>query len=88
MEKQATPEMRGRLGSEPKRIEGTFRHDEKDFPFQLTWAGPPQISKERRTFEAAEGELVTALSVGAVELRERFNADVGKTRLMLLLSPT
>jgi hypothetical protein len=56
--------------------------------FQRT--GPAQFSEGFLELEAAadDSSLVAILSDDGGELRERFNADRTKTRLLMLLSPT
>lgn len=52
--------------------------------------GDVQLSRELLALEAAAGDSnrIATLSPSAVELRERFNAERGRARLILLLSPT
>lgn len=59
-------------------------------PLRLTRIGPPRISDFLRDVSrgASNGRDITVLSDGAGPLREHFNANSDKVRLLLLLSPT
>jgi hypothetical protein len=82
------PMLAGRLDPATQRIAGEFVHDHARFPFQIDRTGNAQISSARRAFESAAVQPVIAISPDARELHESFNRDVGKTRLLLFLSPT
>lgn len=68
----------GVTGDEEETITFTRAHEE------------PQFSADFLALEAAADDpsLVTILSTGAPELRDRFNAEKKNTRLIALLSPT
>jgi len=85
---EGAPEMRGKLDAATQRIDGEFIFDQERFPFLLKRIGAAQISAARKEFEAAPQSQVTVVSVDAHELRDAFNRDAGKTRLLLFLSPT
>lgn len=68
---------------------GTTRGDEETIVFTRT-NDAPQFSSDFLELEAAADDpsLVERLSPEATALRERFNADSGRARLIALLSPT
>ncbi|MGQ0722045.1 MAG: heavy-metal-associated domain-containing protein, partial [Candidatus Eiseniibacteriota bacterium] len=81
----------GRLGEDGSRIGGTATIGDEQVPLELRRVtAEPQFSKDFLALETAAGEpsLVTELSSDARPLRDRFNADRDKTRLLMLLSPT
>jgi hypothetical protein len=82
------PEMRGKLSPDRKRITGDFRQDGDAFAFELTRTGDPRLSRAPFELETASLDSMTIVSPDSRELRDRFNEDAGKTRLLLLLSPT
>jgi hypothetical protein len=82
------PMLAGRLDPATQRIAGEFVHDGERYPFQIERTGIAQISSARKAFESAPAQQVMAISPDAHELRETFNRDAGKTRLLLFLSPT
>jgi len=86
---EAGPEFRGRKDNGAQGIDGEFFVEQERFPARFNRLGVAQISAARRTFEAAPNKPVTVVSADAAhELRDSFNGDAGKTRLLLFLSPT
>ena len=85
---EGSPEMRGRLDARAQRIRGDFAFDDARFPMELQRTGIAQISSARKALEVAPKKPVTIVSADAHELRDSFNRDAGKTRLLLFLSPT
>lgn len=74
----------GRLAEDGRTIEGEFVEGGKNrMPFLLERKGP--AGSERVQPPAAS---LHALSASGEELKTAFNRDAGKTRLVLLLSPT
>lgn len=78
----------GKLGP-PGVLSGTLSHDT---PIPLTFhrTGEAKFSEMFLKVEQAADDptLVEVLTPDAAALRARFNADQGKTRLLMLLSPT
>lgn len=70
---------KGKLSEDGSRIVGEYTRGETSFPFEL----------ERRTSHRtpSESELID-LSPDAKELKQLFNEEKDKVRLILLLSPT
>ena len=67
---------------------GRTREETEDVTFSRN--GPAEFSDGFLELEAAgdDSSLVEILSGDGAELRARFNSDSGKTRLVMLLSPT
>lgn len=75
---------RGTLAPGGRRVEGAIDRDGREpVPFVMEKLGPPGTPRPDRP----EME-VHDLAPGAGELRARFHRDAGKTRLVMLLSPT
>ena len=81
----------GTLSSDGKSLLGTGRFEEEEIAVELRRVAPdPRFSEGFLELEAAADDpsLVETLSPDGTELRARFNADISKTRLLLLLSPS
>jgi hypothetical protein len=85
---EAGPEIRGRKDAGAQRIDGEFSLEQERFPIRFNRLGVAQLSAARKAFEAAPKKQVTVVSADGHELRDSFNRDAGKTRLLLFLSPT
>jgi copper chaperone CopZ len=72
------------------RVQGTGQIEERELPLELQRVGGAQFSDTFLKLENAadDSALVQRLSPSGGELRDRFNADADKTRLLMLLSPT
>ena len=71
----------GTLSDDGKEISGQYFERGKTFPFWLRRTDPAAVKPAR-----AQPALHTLSATGG-ELKERFNADAGKVRLVMLLSP-
>ena len=82
--RRVTYGFRGTLSPDGGRVEGEVeREDGPPVPFVLEQLGPPGMPRpERPEMEVHD------LAPDAGELRARFEADRGRTRLLMLLSPT
>jgi hypothetical protein len=83
-------DLEGRL-EDGSRLSGTAKFGEEQVPLVFRRvAAEPQFSGDFLALEAVADDLqrVTKLSAEGTQLRDRFNADQGKTRLVMLLSPT
>ncbi len=71
-------------------LTGTIRFAEQQLPLTLRRTGDARFSENFLALERAadDSSVVERLSSNGEELRRRFNADSGKTRLLMLLSPT
>jgi hypothetical protein len=81
----------GTVSGDGGTLSGTGRVQETSEPLTFTRAADvPSLSDGFLEIEqaVADSSLVTVLSPDGAELRERFNRDVDRTRLLLLLSPT
>ena len=69
---------------------GTVSFEDTSLPLAFRRAGKAQFSETFLALERAadDSSLVEQLSSSGEELRRQFNADAGKTRLVMLLSPT
>ncbi len=84
-------EWRGYLSADGASYTGTLQQGSRpEVPFNLRRTGSAEISEELRamTNPALEDSGVRLLSADGRELREQFNRDLGKVRLVLLLSPS
>jgi hypothetical protein len=83
-------EFDGRLSKDGKRISGIAYFEGDSLAAELLRTGEAQFSDGFLAFEAAaeDSARVTRLSADGGELRNQFNADRGRTRLLMLLSPS
>jgi hypothetical protein len=85
----------GRLSDDAQRLSGAVQFAAEDghqerVPAELRRTGEAQFSAAFWELEraAADSSRVTRLAADGAELRRQFNADRGKTRLLMLLSPS
>ena len=81
----------GMISEDGRSMSGTGRREDEELPILFRRvAEAPRFSEQFLELEAAADDSlrVATLSSDGAELRERFNADTGKTRLLMLLSPT
>jgi hypothetical protein len=78
----------GRL--EGNTLAGDILFEGKAFPTRFVRKGAPEFSAEFLALESAsdQGTRLHLLSADARELRDQFNADRNRARLVLLLSPS
>jgi hypothetical protein len=83
-------EFEGSLQSDRETLIGTTQFGEVAIPTELRRTGEAQFSSMFLELEAASDDstLVQRLPGNASALREQFNADAKRVRLLLLLSPT
>ena len=69
---------------------GAIQFEDMSIPTILRRTGEAEFSPMFLELEAVaeDSTVVQSLSGSAAELRQRFNADLGKVRLLMLLSPT
>jgi copper chaperone CopZ len=79
----------GELSAGGDSLAGRFKQADTDLAFVLVRSGEAVLSKELLAMETPAGEAaVTVLSDDWTELKQEFNGAAGRTRLLLLLSPT
>ncbi|MGH2570890.1 MAG: mercuric transporter MerT family protein [bacterium] len=79
----------GELSADGDSIVGRFSQGDADLPFVLVRSGEVALSKELLAMEAGGDDgHVTALADDWRELTQAFNDGAGRTRLLMLLSPT
>lgn len=80
----------GDLSEDGMALEGIGRVGDEEESLVFQRVGEAAFSEDFLELEAAADDpsLVARVSDDGAELRERFNADVTKTRLLMLLSPT
>lgn len=83
-------EFAGAVSADGALLSGTVHFGGATIPGVLTRTDEALLSPTFLALENAANDpsLVTPLSMGGAELREQFNRDRGKTRLLMLLSPT
>ena len=84
-------EWRGEISGDGASFTGTLHQGSRPaVPFDLRRTGNPEISDELRamTNPDLKDNGVRPLSADGKELREQFNGDSGKVRLVLLLAPS
>lgn len=81
---------RGRLASDGKTLAGAIASGESRTPLAFSRKGPAKISRVRIDFESlpAGSNRLTVLSPNSDQLKNAFNRDRSKVRLVALLSPT
>jgi hypothetical protein len=73
----------GRLDQDEQVLKGFYKRDEKTMPFEFDRMGKAGAGAAI----PHQGPELHTLSVGATELRDLFNQDAGKVRLLILVSP-
>ena len=86
----ADGDFEGRLSPGGDRLTGTLGFSEQKIVVEFQRVGAVGFSESFLQLEAAADDpsKVEKLSASGAELRKRFNADRGKVRLVMLLSPT
>jgi hypothetical protein len=81
---------RGALHEDGRTLRGTVEYEDRNIPVALQRTGDAEFSPTLLQLEATANDptAVQSLSTDGRELRERFNRDVDRTRLVLLLSPS